>query len=154
MKFNEKQTMMNGWIIFLFLGILAFIAYAEWPNIQAEFSNFVFWFTIAALIIFRFLILRTQYDADGIHIQFIPLIWKRTISWEEVQYAEVISFSFLDYGGFGYRTNFKGDVALICTGKNGLNLQLMSGSRLLIGTQHPEEIQKIILYYMNHDEKE
>lgn len=47
-------------------------------------------------------------------------------------------------GGWGYRINFRQGRALNVKGNKGIKIELLSGKKLLLGTQNPIEAQEAI----------
>lgn len=56
------------------------------------------------------------------------------------------TYTFADFGGWGYRLG-KWGKAYSTKGEHGVQLIMKDGSQLMIGTQKPEEVQKIINQY-------
>ncbi|MGE3820282.1 MAG: hypothetical protein AB7I30_12750 [Isosphaeraceae bacterium] len=67
--------------------------------------------------------------------------YRRFMSLGQIQKIEVVSFRpFWDYGGWGIRSRRDGERALIAKGNRGVRLELVDGTRLLIGSQRPEAL--------------
>ena len=49
----------------------------------------------------------------------------------------------MDYGGWGIKYGLKG-LAYNISGNFGIQLELKSGSKILIGTQKPDEVKKLL----------
>lgn len=102
---------------------------------------------VAALsvLLLRVTQLETAITSQTISIRFRPFMRKwKTIAWEEVKKAEVVSFNPIgDYGGWGISSSRKGK-AYTTKGNMGLLLTLNQGKPLLIGTQKPNEIKQFI----------
>ena len=50
-----------------------------------------------------------------------------------------------EYGGWGIRTiSLKKNIAYTISGDKGLQIELKDGKKILLGTQNPEEVEKIV----------
>ena len=89
--------------------------------------------------------LRTKIDKNGIVYQFWPVHRKeQIIKWEEVNCAYVRKYSpIFEYGGWGFRHGRKGK-AFNTSGNMGLQIEFLNGKKLLIGTQKPEEMERVL----------
>lgn len=102
------------------------------------------------LLLFLFSIkLKTRISDEGIQYQYFPFQFReRIIEWNELRDAYMREYnSQLEYGGWGMRTGTKKTGKAINTSGSsatGLQLQYHDGTRFLIGTRQPDEIQKII----------
>lgn len=99
----------------------------------------------SSVLLLRVTQLETAITSQTISIRFRPFMRKwKTIAWEEVKKAEVVSFNPIgDYGGWGISSSRKGK-AYTTKGNMGLLLTLNQGKPLLIGTQKPNEIKQFI----------
>jgi len=81
-------------------------------------------------------------NQDGIHYRFFPLIIKnKLISKEQIQRFEIRKYSpIFDYGGWGVRRGFKWGKVYNVSGNIGLQLYLISGKKVLFGTQRSQAI--------------
>lgn len=159
-QFEESQSFNQWWLILLFIGFFVFLLYQFIVELSAEDSDpmpYTLAFTILALIAFFIskVVLNTKIDAHGIHIQFWPFYIKsKLFSWSEIESIDVIKYNpILDYGGWGYRFNFRGKgTALNVKGNQGIQLTLKNGKKILIGTQKPAEVRQIIQLYSRKSE--
>jgi hypothetical protein len=72
-------------------------------------------------------------------------IYRRVISITGIQRYHVVRYRpILDYGGWGIRTGHDGERVLNARGDRGVRLELADGSKLLIGSQRPEELAETI----------
>ena len=86
--------------------------------------------------------LDTEIDAEGIRVRFIPFHFKfKTYNWNVIGQATVTTYNpVLDYGGYGLRFGLFGKgKAYNVSGDQGIQLVFKKGSKLLIGTQKPNE---------------
>lgn len=86
--------------------------------------------------------LETMIDKTGVYVRFLPFQknykffdWKRVESYKVRKYSPIIEF-----GGWGYRIAGRRKRAYNMYGKMGLYLVLFDGSKVLVGTQKPEEM--------------
>lgn len=89
--------------------------------------------------------LTVRVDAAGIHYQYTPFLnrWRHW-PWHEFQQVFPRVYSPLgDYGGWGIR-GLPGNLAYNVWGPDGLQLIFQSGNKLLLGTQQPEELRKVL----------
>lgn len=90
--------------------------------------------------------LHTQLAADGVRIRFAPMQseWRFT-PWAQVRRAYLRTYEPLrEFGGWGIRTFGGESEAYNAWGNQGLQLILNTGERLLIGTQQPEAMQRVL----------
>jgi len=154
--FIEKQRFNQKWLLAL---IAIPVVIASWGLIQQlilekPFGNkpasdlgLILSFLVPGLLVIFVLILtlNTKIDKNGISYQFWPVHRKeQLIKWEEVSRAYVRKYKpILEYGGWGFRTGRKGR-ALNTSGNIGLQIEFVSGKKLLIGTHKPEELARVL----------
>lgn len=85
--------------------------------------------------------LTTEIRGDGIHIRFIPFHRQyRTMPFDAIQTYEARTYRPLkEYGGWGIRYGAAGK-AYNVSGNRGVQLVLLSGRKILLGSQNPEEL--------------
>lgn len=98
-------------------------------------------------VLFLLMRLDTEIKSDGIYYRFYPfqLSYKK-ISWDRISKLFVRQYSPLtEYGGWGIRIGFFGSGwAFNVSGNKGLQLIYDNNKKFLIGTQRPEEIEKVL----------
>jgi hypothetical protein len=154
--FTEKQHFNQLWLMLLMIVItgLALLGFVQQVLLDKPFGDnpapdivliFVLLIPIAIFILIRSITLHTRVDAHGITWRFVPLHRKeRHKSWKEIDTAEVIRYHPIrDYGGWGYRLGRAGK-AYSVSGSYGLQLTFNKGSKLLIGTQKPDELKRVL----------
>lgn len=146
--FIEKQSFWTWWLILVFIIIwsilLKDIYHNKWVIDNSSYVGIGILFPVLLfLLVVR---LNTQIDEKGISIRFLPFVRNKTWLWEEISEVYITEYSIADYGGWGYRIG-KNGIAYNTKGKYGLQLLLKNNSRILIGTQKPEQIQEIIDTY-------
>lgn len=103
-------------------------------------------------LLFLCMALETKVADDGICIRFFPFVRKR------IAYDQIISFEartyrpIAEYGGWGIRVRLRG-TAYNVSGNRGVQLELANGTRLLIGSQRPDELADAIQTMMPQSAK-
>ncbi len=89
--------------------------------------------------------LKTQITKDKIYFQFFPFHTKdRKYLISDIQEMAVVKYSpIFDYGGWGVR-GIGDNRAFNVKGNKGLKILFKDGTKRLIGTQKPEELQRVI----------
>jgi hypothetical protein len=88
--------------------------------------------------------LETTVDREAITIAFHFLWPKRRILISNVRNAEGTKYRpLLDYGGYGVRFGFRG-WAFNVSGDEGVLVETKDGSRVMIGSQRPKELEAAI----------
>lgn len=87
----------------------------------------------------------TRICSDGIYVRFPPLQGSFSrFAWEDIDRIHIRTYSPLrEYGGWGIRLGAMG-TAYNVSGNVGVQLILKNGSRLLIGTNQPEEVARVL----------
>jgi hypothetical protein len=101
--------------------------------------------TLAIALLLYSMRLRVEMDGEAIRIRFFPL-WKKTVPLAEVVHFEARRYRpILEYGGWGIRYSpFGRGWAYNIRGKEGVQLELANGQRILIGSQRAEELARAI----------
>ncbi len=112
-------------------------------DILSVLFSLIFGIGLPALFFFGRLI--TEVRDDGIYIRFIP--FHRTshrIAFKDVKHFEVRTYHPIrEYGGHGIRYGSNGK-AYNVSGDRGVQIELLNGERLLIGSQRAEELWRAI----------
>jgi hypothetical protein len=147
--FEEKQKFNQWWLWLLLLGLTGFITYKifiekDYGNGSKTIGIIVLILMFSLLVLFYFINLKTRVYSDRIEIKFFPFInhWKK-YPFASIEKMEVIQYNpILDYGGWGIRLG-----AYNTSGNKGLKIYYKKKNyrdSILIGTQKPEELAKII----------
>src|SRR5690606_37266073 len=98
---------------------------------------------IPMLFILLFLLIRleTTITQKELSFQFFPFV-KRNYSFEDIETLKVINYGFV--GGWGIRFTMKYGTVYNTRRNKGLFIKLKNEKTLVIGTQKPEELDKII----------
>ncbi len=165
--FNETQRFTQWFIWLLIAAILLLLGYCcyQWyvlgvsvdsvsPNDIGE-QLLVIVCLLAVPVLFFFLRLNTQIDEKGIHYQFVPFHFSRkTISWSDIKECHVRQYSPITaYGGWGYRLSTRNGKAYSVSGKKGIQMELITGDKILIGTQKEVGAQQVINRYRKSEGK-
>ncbi len=163
--FEERQWFNQWWLfpIYLFLIVLPLWACYKWFILEDNLGNvgpkdwdgiitilILFPSLLTLLFLFR---LHTVIDERGILYQFYPMNKnQKIISWAEIKNCSVKKYRpFTEFGGWGYKWAWKGTKAMTVKGNRGIQIELNSGKKLLIGTQKPEEAQRVINKFFRYE---
>lgn len=154
--FQEVQKFTQWWLWLLLLGLPAFLLYdflspifKENLSAHGNFSiglifskTFLFSFVVLLLVLVLFLVmkLKTTVSQDSLSIQYFPFLSK-TWKWDQVKEAYLINYGFV---GYGIRLWTKYGTVYNVIGNKGLVITLKNGSRYLIGTQKPDELEILL----------
>lgn len=155
--FTETQKFTQWWIWLFFITINGVIFYGlisqlvfgiQFGNKPASNVELIF-IAIFILILSGFFIcfkLQTEIKDDGIYVRFFPLHIKyRFYSWNDISKVYVRTYKPLkEYGGWGIKGR-KNDKAFNLSGKEGLQLELNDGKKLLIGTKKSSELNELLI---------
>ena len=162
MNYQEFQRFSSlVWVWFVILPIAGFIWYAAYQRLIAgqsvgtqpapDLMLALLWlaFGIAMPLLFFFGCMHTEVRADGIHLQGFPLPFcARHIDYSEIETYEPRQYRPLrDFSGWGVRFG-RGGMAYTVSGSQGVQFVLKNGRRLLIGSQHPDQLVEAISHHM------
>jgi len=166
-SFHELQKFRQGllWILLLLIDILALIFFGygifkqlvlgqalgsrPLPDIAFVIVGLLF-ILLLAVITYSFYSMKllTEVRDDGLTIRFHPLT-HQLIPYEHIKTCKVRKYHPIrEYGGWGIRYRRKGK-AFTVSGTLGVQLELVQGKSLLIGSQKPEELARAIQEKMN-----
>ena len=154
-EYSETQQFRQTWIWIL----LAFIIGLVWHLFiqQIIFGNplgnnpapdsvmWIIWilFGIGMPIFMHTMKLTVEVGSEGIMIRFFPL-HSRYVSFDDLKTLEAVKYNPIrDYGGWGLRWGRKG-TAYNVSGNRGVLLELENGKHVMIGSQSPEKLAKMI----------
>jgi hypothetical protein len=110
------------------------------------------------MLFFVILKLKTRVDENGIHFKFSPFQSSyKIVKWNQISNVYIRKYNaFSEFGGWGYRFSSKNNIGKVYTAKGSVGLQLVlkDGSKILIGTQKKEELQRVITNYKNKEANE
>ena len=113
------------------------------PDIPLAIYWVIFGIGLPVLLFFSQLIIEVR--DDGIYFRFSPFHRTfRRIAFAEIRQCEARTYQPLrDYGGWGIRVRCKGKAYNVC-GNQGVQIELLNGDRLLIGSQRADEFWRAI----------
>ncbi len=155
--YREVQNIRHTWLTVLLLVPLAVVFFGlyqqvvlgrPWGNHPVSDRAFlVMTATICALVVWLLnLKLVTELRPEALFLQF-RVLWKpRRIPLDQIESAKAVTYRpIAEYGGWGIRWSFRdSSVAYSAKGNRGLEIILKDGRRVLIGSQHPEELEGAI----------
>ena len=155
--YREVQQFRQVWIWIVVFVVTGSVWYAmvEQLLLQRPFGDrpmpdillVVFWFIfglgLPALFFFGQFV--TEVRDDGIYLRFSPFHRTfRRIAFTEVKRCEVRTYRPIrEYGGWGIRYGRQGK-AYNVSGDRGVQIELLHGKRLLIGSQRAEELWRAV----------
>ena len=152
--FEEKQQFRQWWLWLLILGINAFIFYKifiekNYGNGSKSLAIIPIVIMLLVFILFYIMSLKTKVYKDRIEIKFFPFGIHKSYKFQNIEKMEVLKYNpLMDYGGWGIRLG-----AYNISGNKGLKIHYTNKNSfkdsILIGTQKPEELSKIIKSIQN-----
>ncbi len=111
---------------------------------------------IFIFVLFNFFKLKTRIDEKGVYYQYLPFHFSyRFLPWDSISKCYVRNYNAIfEYGGWGLKFSFRKSKGKSFTVKGaiGLQLELLNGKKILIGTQKKEEIQRTLETYRDKNE--
>ena len=162
--FKEEQGFTQGWLHLLlavsFIVPLVLITNEViekgWSNTDARVGFIVV--IISVLLTYGFIFslkLRTRIDETGINFRFLPFhLSNKHIAWSELKSSYVRNYQAIsEYGGWGMKGgklwNKSKGVSYTTKGDVGIQLELQSGKKILLGTQRVEEAKQVLKTYQH-----
>jgi hypothetical protein len=148
--FSEKQGLFKlGMLTIIGVLILLTIIFIAVPGAASKFNSTepgaLISITVAFCIssLFFFITkLETLVCEEGIYVRFFPFQIKfRFFGWDKLAKCHVRKFRpIVEFGGWGIKGRSRKNYSLTVSGNQGLQLETVEGSRILIGTQCPDEL--------------
>jgi hypothetical protein len=154
--YREEQSFRQWWVWLL---VVAAAAPAWWIFVQqiilgcplgesppADWSASVVWVAVGLglPLLFWSIKLTTEVTADQLVIRYRPLT-RRIISLADIQEATVRTYRpVAEYGGWGLKGWSRRNIAYNVSGRQGVQLVLRDGRRIMLGSQSPEELARAI----------
>lgn len=155
--FSEKQKFTFWWVWLFLIAINGIVIYGLISQMffGIEFGNkptsnegliLIVIFILSFTGFFLSFKLQTEIKDDGIYVRFFPLHIKyRFYSWNDIAKVYVRTYKPLkEYGGWGIKGR-RNDKAFNLSGKEGLQLELKDGNKLLIGTRKSSELNELLI---------
>ena len=157
--FTEQQRFNQWWLWLILLSINGLFLFGVFKQVIGDeqfgknsMSNTVLLITTGLIgiltLLFASLRLDTLIKKDGIYVRFFPFHVKyKHYAWETLTKCYVRTYSPIsEYGGWGLRLGLFGKgKAYNVSGDKGLQLDFATNERLLIGTNKPEELTRILI---------
>lgn len=101
--------------------------------------------SVLLCLLFFSMKLKTTVTKDRINFRFYPFHLKeQEYSLSDIEKMEVVKYNPIgEYGGWGIR-GIGNNKAFNVKGSQGLKIHFKNGSKILLGTQKPQELQKVI----------
>jgi hypothetical protein len=156
--FTERQYFRQKWLWALLISINGLFIYGLISQVffgrtfgDKPMGNGLLIFVTLVLLLptflFVFLRLDTAIQTDGVYYRFFPFQWTyRKISWDRVSKSFVRQYNpITEYGGWGLRIGLFGKgQAFNVSGNKGLQLVYDNGKKFLLGTQRPDELERVL----------
>jgi hypothetical protein len=154
--FSETQKIPRIWIVVTVLAVVLIAASVALFGTKNQAVGTTEWISalivvgvagLAVIILISLTRLVVTFNDKGIQYRYFPFhLSAREINWAEIKQAFVREYKpFWEYGGWGLRKKFlKNDWVYNVKGNKGLQLEMKDGSKILLGTQMPDEIGKAI----------
>ena len=155
--FNEVQKMTQPWLwgLILLVAVFSWFAFVCQVFLGRQFGHnpspdvvlgfFVLVFGMGIPVLFYHARLETRVEPAGVYVRFFPLQLKEVlIKAREIESFEARKYNpLLEYGGWGIRLG-SGGYAYNARGNKGVQLTLRDGRKIMIGSQHSEELARAI----------
>lgn len=143
--FTEKQRFNQWWLWVLLLAISAaplMVLYKEVvTNSLSKNSLWIVFILLLSVFLFAVLQLKTTITNSNIQLTYIPFV-NKSIHLSDIDTMRVINYGFV--GGWGIRLWTSYGTVYNVRGNKGLHIKLKNGKQLVIGTQKPKELEKIV----------
>jgi len=150
--YTESQSFFSWWLFLILLCFGAISFYGHWYdllqlNLVLLFKLPTFWINLSLWGLFTVLRLKTTIHEDGVDVYFFPFnFYRKRLKWSDIRSIEVRKYNPIgEFGGWGLRRGWRG-MAFSARGNMGLQFTLQNGKTLIIGTQHPGEIEQLNLF--------
>jgi hypothetical protein len=159
--FREEQRPDQWWlwllVVFAVAGAWAAFILQVVIDIDPDaqlFSDVVAWIVlviigIALPLLFFSLKLTVEVSPGKLRVSYPPLLWK-TFQPGDISRAYARTYRPVrEYGGWGIRWSPRNGRAYNVSGNRGVQLELASGKKLLLGSRKPEELQQAIELFLS-----
>ena len=120
---QQKMPLIFTWVLWLLAGVLLPI------------------FMIALRLI-------VTVNETGVQVEFIPLM-KKCYTYDQIQDVESRTYNaILEYGGWGLRIGRGNKRAYNMRGHKGVELTLVDGSKVMLGSENPTALEAAILAHL------
>jgi len=143
--FKETQKFRQLWLWILLLSssfVPIYLIYKD--SRENSFSNdhlLTIIIFVSVILLLWFSTLETIITEKYIQVKYFPFV-NKTFQLNDIKFMKVIDYGFV--GGWGIRFWTKYGTVYNTSGSKGLHIKLATGKSYVIGTQKPEELQRII----------
>jgi len=145
--FTEIQKMRQPWVWAIIFLPLALVIW-HWKQMLPDPVMLIVPLIMGILcpLLFYICNLRTEVRADGLYFRFFPFqLSFHKINVSDIKTYEVRTYRpIMEYGGWGIRYSFRYGKAYNVSGNLGVQLVLKNGSKILFGSQTPEEFAEAL----------
>ena len=140
--FTEKQRFNQWWLWLLLavsLAVPAILLFKEITEKSGGFSGLII--ILSVIILFVVLRMTTVVTKENIQLTYFPFV-NKTINLADIETMKVINYGFV--GGWGIRFWTQYGTVYNVRGNKGLHIKFKNGKQLVIGTQKPQELEKVV----------
>ncbi len=140
--FTEKQQFNQWWLWLLLavsLAVPAILLFKEASEKSGGFSGLII--ILSVIILFVVLRMTTVVTKENIQLTYFPFV-NKTINLADIETMKVINYGFV--GGWGIRFWTQYGTVYNVRGNKGLHIKFKNGKQLVIGTQKPQELEKVV----------
>lgn len=140
--FTEKQRFNQWWLWLLLavsLAVPAILLFKEATEKSGGFSGLII--ILSVIILFVVLRMTTVVTKENIQLTYFPFV-NKTINLADIETMKVINYGFV--GGWGIRFWTQYGTVYNVRGNKGLHIKFKNGKQLVIGTQKPQELEKVV----------
>lgn len=140
--FTEKQRFNQWWLWLLLavsLAVPAILLFKEATEKSGGFSGLII--ILSVIILFVVLRMTTVVTKEKIQLTYFPFV-NKTINLADIETMKVINYGFV--GGWGIRFWTQYGTVYNVRGNKGLHIKFKNGKQLVIGTQKPQELEKVV----------
>jgi amino acid transporter len=155
--FAEKQKIIQWWIWLLIVGFNFVFYWMMYMQLvlgkqvgDSPISDLgvvlIYIPMLLITILFFYFKLETRIEKEGIYVRFFPFhIRFRFYPWESIEKVYTRTYKPMkEYGGWGIKGS-SSNRTFNFSGKEGLQLELKNGNKLLIGTQKIAELNELLI---------
>lgn len=86
-------------------------------------------------------------EQEGVFVRYFPFQFRyKFYNWNTIRASYVRKYSPVrEYGGWGVRVGFNATKAYTMSGNIGLQLILQNGKKVLIGTNRPDHLKRVLM---------
>ncbi|MCO7126445.1 DUF6141 family protein [Sporolactobacillus shoreicorticis] len=154
--YREVQRMTRWWLLLIILGVSALMWYefivqtvlgkpfGTNPMPDPMMIVFVIIFGIILPTFFMAMRLTCAVKKDGLYVRVFPFhLHPHCFEWGEISSCKVMTYRpIVRFGGWGIRTDLRGNKAYTVSGNRGIEILLRSGKVIVIGSRHAATLKK------------